>query len=121
MPTTHQPLRTVGGITNAERAQQGGDALLAFAVTQYHHESGEEIPTALGDLMCSLLHYLASMGFDDPVRALQKAMHDGEGHYVDETVNEPHEDAFGEIATKEPPFADAPLYDPAEWMRHQRG
>lgn len=120
MPTKHQPLRTVGGVTNAERAQQGGDALLAFAETQYHHDLGEEIPTALGDLMCDLSHYLASMGFEDPVQTLQEAVRNGEGHYEDETVNEPHEGEDGEYA-EEPPFADAPLYDPAEWMRHQRG
>jgi hypothetical protein len=111
----------LGGRTNAERAEDGGDALLAFAETQYHHASGEEIPTALGDLACSLLHYLASMGFDDPIEELRSAVDRGEDYFRGECFGgETPETGDGSFA-EEPPFAEAPLYDPSEWMFHQRG
>jgi hypothetical protein len=116
--TKHQPDRRIGGRTNGERAQEGGDALLAFADTQYHHQSGEEIPTALADLMCSLLHYLASMGFD-PMETLADAVKNGEGHYLDESVYEPHEREDDE-EYGEPPFAEHPAYDPEDWMYQQK-
>lgn len=116
--TNHQPDRRVGGLTNAERAKDGGDALLAFAKSQYP-EGSEEITTAVGDLICSLLHYLASMGFQDPVTEMHDALERGKNYYRDETVRESHETDDGEWADEEPPFLEEPLYDPSEWMIHQ--
>lgn len=118
--TKHQPDRRVGGRTNAERAEDGGNALLWFAQTQYNHPTGEEIPTALGDLVCSLMHYLAAMGFD-PLPTMEEAMQNGAGNYYDESEGEPHESEDGEETDDEPPFAEEPLYDPEEWMIHQAG
>jgi hypothetical protein len=116
MSTEHQPDRMTGGVTNAERAEDGGDALLRFARGQYHHPSGEDITTALGDLFCSLLHFLGSMGYDSPVITMREALKEGQAHYRAETYGgEPPEDEDGR-EVEEPPFASDPVCDPDRWM-----
>ena len=115
MSTIHQPERTIGGVTNAERAKSGGRALAQFAKTQYGY--GEDIETVMTDLMCNLMHFAASMGVSDPLDFVMDAVTTGEGHYRAEATDEPHEGEDGELAS-EPPFATDPACDPSEWMKY---
>lgn len=116
--TIHQPDRTIGGRTNDERARDAGAALFEYADGVFHHPSGEEIQTALQDLMCDLHHFLAAMGFERPKAAMKEALRNGAGNYDDESFGgEPHLDDEDEV---EPPFAAAPWCDPESWMAYFR-
>jgi hypothetical protein len=49
------------------------------------------------DLVCALIHYLASMGFD-PMATMEECFERGKWHYTAEAMEEPHENPDGSIA-----------------------
>lgn len=118
MATKHQPDRVVGGRSNDERAYDAGAALFEYGSRVYYSRHGEAIETALQDLFTDLHHFVAAMGFEDPIATMKEALKNGCGNYNDEAFEgEPHMD---DEHSEEPPFAEEPWCAPEDWMIYYR-